>query len=188
MEILGKALADLPWREEARLPFFRAAASLHEDELALASIEQILGSQVLSQRVPQSPGEDEMISAEEEEPVNQNQSADEHLGVSPTVALPPAQLAQLAHEVGLALIRLDRLDEAASYLQIAQKWEKAPSEKKRVTVKLLDVRARLRRQRANAARQPILHAELEQDRLVRPRLLARAATPARASAKAEVKP
>ena len=43
------------------------------------------------------------------------------------------------------------------------------------------------RQRLNAARQPILHEALEQDRLVRPRLLARSAPPAKASAKGGTK-
>jgi len=39
----------------------------------------------------------------------------------------------------------------------------------------------LRRERLNLARQPILHQELEQDRVVRPRLVARAATPGKAN-------
>jgi hypothetical protein len=53
---------------------------------------------------------------------------------------------------------------------------------------LQDVRARLRRQHTNAARQPILHAELEQDRLVRPHLVAQAAAPAKTVAKPGGKP
>ena len=73
------------------------------------------------------------------------------------------------------MIRLGRLDEALSYLQIAQKLEKSPDDRKVVMSQLLDVKARLRRQRMNAARQPILHADLEQDRLVRPRLIAHSA-------------
>jgi hypothetical protein len=51
----------------------------------------------------------------------------------------------------------------------------------------MDVRARLRRQQLNAARQPILHEALEQDRLVRPRLLAHAAPPAKAASQKGVK-
>ena len=81
------------------------------------------------------------------------------------------------------MLRLDHLDEAASYLQIAQKLEKSPAELKRISAQLQDVRARLRRQHTNAARQPILHAELEQDRLVRPHLVAQAAAPAKTVAK-----
>ena len=103
-------------------------------------------------------------------------------------ALPPAEQSQLAHEVALAMIRLDRLDEAAAYLKIAQKLEKSPAGSKRISAQLLEVKTRLRRQSANAARRPILHAELEQDRLVRPRLVARADAPAKSPAKAGRKP
>jgi hypothetical protein len=86
------------------------------------------------------------------------------------------------------MLRLDRLDEAASYLQIARNLEKSPAELKRISAQLQDVRARLRCQHTNAARQPILHAELEQDRLVRPRLVVRAAAPAKPLAKPGEKP
>ena len=53
---------------------------------------------------------------------------------------------------------------------------------------LADIKAQLRRQQLNAARQPILHADLEQDRLVRPRLVARAAPVAKPSAKPGERP
>jgi hypothetical protein len=94
----------------------------------------------------------------------------------------------LAHEVALALLRLDRLDEASAYLKTAQNLEKSAPERARITAQLLEVRAHLRRQRTNAARQPVLHAELEQDRLVRPRLVARAEIPGKLPAKAGKKP
>ena len=48
---------------------------------------------------------------------------------------------------------------------------------------ITDVSARLRRQRLNAARQPILHEALEQDRLVRPRIVARLARPVKTPVK-----
>jgi hypothetical protein len=53
---------------------------------------------------------------------------------------------------------------------------------------LADIKAQLRRQQRNAARQPILHKDLEQDRLVRPRLVARAAPVAKPSAKPGARP
>jgi cellulose synthase operon protein C len=178
MEVLGKALADSPSRDDARVPFFRAAASIPEDQLALASIEQLLERRVLGQVVENNTGDEEIISADA-----MDDNGDETDVETPaTLALQPSQQAQLAHEVALAMIRLERLDEAASYLQIARKLEKLPAERKVIASQLLEVRTRLRQQRANAARQPILHADLEQDRLVRPRLVARAAAPAQSAA------
>jgi hypothetical protein len=181
MEVLAKALANSPSREDARVPFFRAAVSITEDERALASIEQLLQKRQLGQVAPANPNDEEILGSDE------NEASQGEVETSPGLALQPQQ-AQLPHEVALAMLRLDRLDEAASYLQIAHKLEKSPAELKRISSQLLDVRARLRRQRTNAARTPILHAELEQDRLVRPRLVAQTAVAAKSPAKPGGKP
>jgi hypothetical protein len=182
MEVLAKALADSPSREDARVPFFRAAFSIPEDERALASIEQLLQRRQLGRVAPANPNDEEILGTEE------TYTSQGEVEASPGLALQPSQQAELAHEVALAMLRLDHLDEAASYLQIAQKLEKSPAELKRISAQLQDVRARLRRQQTNAARQPILHAELEQDRLVRPHLVAQAAAPAKTVAKRGGKP
>ena len=84
--------------------------------------------------------------------------------------------------------RLNRLNQALPYLQLAQKSEKSPERQKEIEVEIASVKTRLRRQQLNAKRQPILHAELEQDRMVLPRLVARSVPPARAKAKAGEKP
>jgi hypothetical protein len=86
------------------------------------------------------------------------------------------------------MVRLHRWSEALPYLQVAQRLEKAAARRKEVIGKLAEVRTVLRRERLNLARQPILHQELEQDRVVRPRLVARTATPAKASATGGEKP
>jgi len=177
MEVLAKALADSPSREDARVPCFRAAVSIPEDERALASIEQLLQKRQLGRVAPANPNDEEILGTEE------TYTSQGEVEASPGLSLQPSQQAELAHEIALAMLRLDHLDEAASYLQIAQKLEKSPAELKRISAQLQDVRARLRRQHTNAARQPILHAELEQDRLVRPHLVAQAAAPAKTVAK-----
>jgi hypothetical protein len=66
--------------------------------------------------------------------------------------------------------------------------EKVPARRKEITVQITNVRAQLRRERLNLARQPILHEALEQDRLVRPRLLARTAATVKPSTKLEARP
>lgn len=182
MEVLAKALADSPSSEDARVPFFRAAVSISEDERALASIEQLLQRRQLGRVAPANPNDEEILGSEEDD------ASQGEVEASPGLTLQPSQQAELAHEVALAMLQLDRLDEAASYLQIAQKLEKSPAALKRIAAQLQDVRARLRREHRNAARGPILHAELEQDRLVRPRLLAQAAAPAKTVAKPGGKP
>ena len=183
MDILAKALSDHPARDDARIPFFRAAVTISQDELALASADQLLRAQILRQNPAAYSSDEEIISSGEDEEANE-----ETAEVQPRASLQPSQQAQVAHEAALALIRLERLDEAVPYLQVAEKLEKAPAERKVITTELSRVKAQLRRQRVNATRQPILHAELEQDRLVRPRLVARAVIPDKPSAKAGEKP
>jgi len=128
-------------------------------------------------------GDEEIIGSDEAD-------AEEAEGPSQMNAafkLPTAQQAQLAWTLSEVLVRLDRLNEALPYLLRARRLEKAPTRREQIGRTIMDVRARLRRQQLNAARQPILHEALEQDRLVRPRLLARAAPPAKAAAQKGVK-
>src|SRR5260221_580935 len=183
MAILAKALADSPSREDARAPFFRAAISIPAAELALSSIQQLLQRKLLGRVAPGNYNDAETISADEETDAGQGE-----VQSASNLALPASQQSQLAREIALAMTRLERLDEAASYLKIAQKLEKSAAEGTRIGSQLLELRTRLRRQRTNAARQPILHAELEQDRLVRPRPVARTETQAKEPAKAGRKP
>ena len=146
MEILEKALADSPSRDDARLPFFRAAVSITEDELALASIEQLLQRGGLGRTLAQSIAT-KIIGADENEAPGDGDSA-----APSSLALSPFQQARLAHEVALSMMRVDRLDEAVSYLQVAVNLEKSPAERKISSSQLLELRARLRRQRTNAGR------------------------------------
>ena len=165
MQILSKALADQPSRDEARLPFFRAAVSIPEDELALAAIHDTLTGQLARQAVPETSSDEEILAGD----TSPEDEGEEESAVN--LARSTAIQAQTARDVGLAYLRLNRLNEAVSYLQLAVKLEKSALEKKRVSAQLQHAKALLRLQQLNAARQPILHAELEQDRVVRPKLV-----------------
>jgi len=103
-------------------------------------------------------------------------------------SLPRAQQLQLAQSVGLVLMRLHRFPDALAYFRAAQKLEKSPAGRKEIAGQIDDVKARLLRDQLNAARQPILHAVLEQDRLVRPRLVAASAPSTEPVAKPGEKP
>jgi hypothetical protein len=91
--------------------------------------------------------------------------------------------------VGETMARLNRLPEAISYLETARRAETAPIAHKEIVRRIADLKAVLRIQRQNAARQPMLHEALEQDRTVRPRLLARAGSASKAATtKGSVRP
>jgi hypothetical protein len=179
--LLGNALADTPFRDDARVPLFQAAASQEADEYALAVLEPLLHQQFLNVASSAGAGEEEQIVSSDEEDNAQTPSY-----AYASIKLPAAQQTQVSLSVGYVLIRLDRLNEALPYLQLARKLEKGIAQRKEIEKRIADVRSSLRRQKLNAARQPILHQELEQDRVVRPRLVARIAPPAKPAAKGGV--
>ena len=176
VQLLRNALADTPARDEARIPLFQAAAGLRSDEFARGVIEPLLLRQFLNRAPPAVPRGEEAITSSDDE-------SDSDAGTASTQAqspfkLPASQQAQVARSLGELMARLNRLDEALRYLAIARKLETAPDRRKEISGTITDTSARLRRQQLNAARQPILHEALEQDRLVRPRLLALSVPPA----------
>jgi len=183
VQLLVNALGDTPARDDARVPLFLATAGLHSDEFARGVIEPLLRQQFFRQPVtPLATREGEIIR-------ETNDTDDENVSAqadSP-FRLPVAEQAQLARTLGDLMIRLNRLDDALRYLRVAQKLETVPALRKKISSTITGASTRLRRQQLNAARQPILHEALEQDRLVRPRLLARAAPPAKASSKGGTK-
>ncbi len=185
MQILTRVLEDTPARDDARIPLFHAAVSVHSDAFALASIDKMLREQRIRQLAPSETNDEEEILRFDEGPAEQDEEAPPVYG--PTKLL-PAQQAQLARSVGVVLMRLHRFSEALSYLQAARKLEKTPAQRKELAAEISDVRTHLRSEQLNAARQPILHAGLQQDRLVRPRLVARSAPPAKPAAKPGERP
>ena len=191
VQLLGNALADTPARDDARVPLFLAAASVHSDEFARGVIEPLLRQQFLNRAPSVSTTEDEIISSESDNGADENAP-----GWLPTpLKLAPVQQAQVAWTLADVLTRADRLNEALPYLQIAHKLERVPTRRQQISSRIADVSLQLRRRQLNEARQPILHEALEQDRLVHPKLsypkLSQSKVPGvspdRAPAKQEVK-
>jgi len=180
MQLLSKALADTPARGDARIPLFQAAEKVHSDDIALLAIESLLRERLLERASHEESSEEEIVSSGdlEADAGDKETPVETHTGVK----LLPAEQAQTWLAVAHALVRLHRPSEALPYLEASQKLEKDPARRKEITGTLAEVRTVLRRERLNLARQPILHQELEQDRVVRPRLTAPAAAPIKVSA------
>jgi hypothetical protein len=86
------------------------------------------------------------------------------------------QQIEVAQTLGEIMLRLKRPNEALPYFQTARRLETAPANRRVLDKKIADLKGLIRIQQQNAARQPVLHDALDQDRIVRPRLIARAAT------------
>jgi cellulose synthase operon protein C len=173
IQLLSHCVIDFPRRDEARVPLFQAAAAAQSDEYALGVMEPLFQTQFWRTYVPERGA----AGAEEEQIIgsgDEEDASDESSAPATTAArLSRAQQAQVAQMIGDAMIRLNRLADAVSYYQTARQLETAAAVRKTLYRKITDVKASLRIQQQNAARQPILHEPLEQDRVVRPQLVAR---------------
>jgi tetratricopeptide (TPR) repeat protein len=173
LQLLSHCVIDFPRRDPARVPLFQAASG-QSDDYALGIIEPFFQTQFRrnyeSENVDQLNEEQIVSSGEEEEN-----------GEKPNIPrgaegqLSRAQRAQVSQVIGDVMKRVGRMEEALAYYQTARTLEINPAARKALLRKISDVRVTLRIQRDNAARQPLLHEALEQDRVVRPKLLARVA-------------
>jgi predicted Zn-dependent protease len=174
LQLLSHCVIDFPRRDEARVPLFQAAASLRSDEFAVAILEPLLQRQFLGSVAPSAADseEEQIISSDNDQ---ENESEPRNIAIKPPLKISRAREAQLAQTIGETMIRLNRLSDAVSYFEVARRLEDSPELRRESRRKIADLRAALRMQQQNALRQPLLHEALEQDRTVRPRLLARAA-------------
>jgi len=187
IQLLSHCIIDFPRRDEARIPLFQAATVAQSDEYALGVLEPLFQTAFLQVYGNQPANEEEQIISfgEEEEETDEGTNT----AAAAALKLTRSEQAQIAHLIADTMFRLNRLPEAAQYYETARSLEIAPAVRKTLLHKLTEVRAALRVQRRNAARQPLLHEPLEQDRVVRPRLLARATpVPKATPAKGGVKP
>ena len=188
LQLLSHCVIDFPRRDEARIPLFEAAAGMHSDEFAIEILQPLLHTQFLgiANRTNANAEDAEIIGSDD---VEEADSDDSIAPPTPSLKLSRAQQAQLAQLVGDTMARLSRLSEAVSYFGIARQSQTAPAVRKDLAHKISDLKAALRVQHQNAARQPLPHEALEQDRIVRPRLLAHATSVSKATTtKGGVKP
>jgi Flp pilus assembly protein TadD len=156
--LLRAAIEDRPSSDAARIALFHAAAAAHEDQLAYSAAGPLLDSLQL-------PGS----SSPEEQSADESPSSDE---AAPPARMSRAERLRIVIELATVTENLDRLDEAVRHLRAAQKFETDPARRAELRQHLARLRAEIDRRAKNAARQPEIHGQLEQDRLVRPRLIA----------------
>jgi hypothetical protein len=154
-------------------------------------MEPLLQTRFLRNEVAESGGEEEqIISSSGDSSLGEGESDEQpDNATSAAMKLSRARQAQVAQMIGDTLTRLNRLGDAVAYYDSAQRLERSPAVRKALQRKITAARSVLRIQHQNAARQPLLHEALEQDRVVRPRLLARnTPAPKAAAAQGGVKP
>jgi hypothetical protein len=166
VRLLSDAIAVQPQADSARVALFRAAADARRWSLAVAALTPLLEPANPYYAVREFAGE-----GDAEEP--------EAPAAPPTflarVTLEPAERTLLARTLADALQKLDRLPEAQTYFSVALRLESAPAAQTQIRQRLAGIRAELARRAKNEAHRPRVSPNLEQDRLVRPQVLAKSA-------------
>jgi Flp pilus assembly protein TadD len=175
--LLGNALADAPdgahGEAALRVPLFHALAALKQDRLALASIEPLLRSGYLAEL----SGQVSRSYPEDVEPEDATSStSDAAPEVIPATGVPddapPGERAALAIMVAKCNANLGALETALHYYRTALGGRLPDDARAEVTRNMRSVQALVRRNANNVQRMPVIHKDLEQDHLVRPRLVA----------------
>jgi hypothetical protein len=84
--------------------------------------------------------------------------------------------AEITRDLGLAYEKINSLNQALPYLRRAYRLETDAVVKTQINKEVQQIRTTQRRRTTNLARQPVIHAELEQEHVVRPRLMDAAAS------------
>ncbi len=165
LHLLGAALADFPDNRPARMQFFHAAIAARENALALSAISPLLGPP------PMNPfgaaGAMGGYLAGLRGTIRAQTSAAAFFPSEPL-----SERARLATELASLMLRLDQLEEAQRYERIAESLETAPAQRAAAALEVSRIQARIERRSANARRRPQIHRQMDQDRIVRPRLVA----------------
>ncbi|HXJ88463.1 MAG TPA: BTAD domain-containing putative transcriptional regulator [Candidatus Binatia bacterium] len=171
VQLLSHCVIDFPRRDSARMALFEAATRARFDSYGLAMVEPLFQTQYSRLHVQQTGSEEEEIvnSGEDEEDIG---SESNRVGFREE-QLTAAQRALVSKLIADSMVRVGRFPDALSFYRSARRLETSAENLKLLNRRIADITSVLRIQRSNAARQPLLHEALEQDRVVRPRLLAR---------------
>lgn len=168
VRLLSAAVAIQPDSDQARVALFRAAADSRRWSLAVEALTPLLESPNVyrgeNSGAEQGEGEEESAA----EPPAQ-------AGFLGRITLQPADRALLARILADAFQKLDRLAEAQTYFAAALELEPAAELRTQTRQRLAAVKAELARRALDEKRRPRVSPNLEQQNLVRSRLLAKSA-------------
>jgi cellulose synthase operon protein C len=180
-QLLRNALSDTPDRDGARVPLFTVLANAGKDQLATSAIDPMLRGNFLGQV---QPNQYEESAVDDDDEGNSSAVEDSSAEIQMESALEKvtvAQKARLAYALGNSHLKLHDHQRALQYFRTAKSLEASKATKAEIDKSIAAVRATMKRIANNDQRMPIVHDELEQDRVVRPRLLEVAKAPLKSS-------
>jgi lipopolysaccharide biosynthesis regulator YciM len=165
VRLLRAALEDTPYGDTARVPLLKAASEAGDFYLALTAMHPYMSGNSYRGGMGLAVEADDADNT-----VPEPQPEDENNSMPTLPRLSAKDRAEINREIGMALIKTKAPDQALPYLQQAYRLETDSTLKAQLNRELQRIRFTERRQAANQNRQPEVHSELEQPRMVRPKL------------------
>jgi tetratricopeptide (TPR) repeat protein len=151
-----------------RILLFQAAVAANQNELALSALTPLVDRSIMISPPPESP-ENEGASQENEPGIDKYLVnvflISQQLGAN--------QKLVIATQMAGAFEKLDRLEEAARLWKVAWLLATDDSQRSQANQRREQIEARLKLEQADRERRPVITDHLEQQGLVRPRLLGR---------------
>ncbi len=160
--LLRAAQEDDPKGDAVRVPLMKAAIATGDYHLAIAALKPYLQSGVIETAL------DRRRNLDEEDDLLEQESASD-ASVHWLMKLPAKERAEISRDLGVAFEKTNSLDQALAYLRRAYRMETDPAAKTQINKEVQQIRAMQRRRATNLSRQPLIHTELEQNHVVRPR-------------------
>ncbi|HEY0759091.1 MAG TPA: hypothetical protein VGD59_07545 [Acidisarcina sp.] len=170
--LLHEALSTAPSDNKVRLEYIWAAFDARRDARALVAAGPFLSGYPRPANHYASAEDDAGPADNDEGQTNSSSYAGNAAGQGTSInSLSPTDAIRL-YTLAMHVLE-DRHDtqQALAMLQEALFWVKEPAARRTLEADQRRLNARLAREQENAARAPKVHAELDQDRIVRPRLL-----------------
>jgi tetratricopeptide (TPR) repeat protein len=178
--LLRLALEDYPHGDLVRPILLKIAMNTNDYHLAVASMKPLVRSHWLEvkeyyasswyRQPDEDEDEDADVSPEAVANLLQADSEDEQKEPTALDKVPAREKAEIARQVGMALEKLDQLEEAIPYFKEAKRLETGVAARKQIDDELGRIREVQSQRKENSTRQPHIHDELEQTNIVRPRL------------------
>ncbi len=158
------------------MSLFYALAGLNQDRLAVSSIEPLL--RIWDLREGYNPRSDDQEAEPGESPVDIPDAVAEQETVTNLLAeTGSGERVTLAAAVAKVYWNLGDLEAALKYYRAALHLKPSDAAQTEITKNISAIRTVVRRNANNAQRMPVIHQAIDQEHLVRPRLLAGAKAP-----------
>ncbi|MBZ5515830.1 MAG: hypothetical protein LAN62_13495 [Acidobacteriia bacterium] len=171
VRLLLGAVEIQPQDDSPRVPLFRAAAAIEKHALAYSAVEPLLDQGASGYY--QNPDQAENAEASEDAEAEAYMGPSDAVTLLPRIELRAEEKVALAAQVAQVLEKLQRLREAAGYWAIAAALAPPGPSREGFQGKLNAARAKLKLERQDALRRPVVSEHLEQKGQVRPRLKAK---------------